>query len=356
MTRGTVGENKNLVAEPRRKQSMSVTPERRITPPSTHGLSIHSLVNTVDRSMDIPSLRVEAAERSASSLSTTSQISMSSTKGNVLDNVYSPIATFLVKTGLGLMVGMSLIVLLIGDDLIVYISQIFGFMLIFVMVFAASCGGYLWWMSWVHEAVNLNIHSTIMLLVTCLGSEVISSLVGRMVDVGNFESLPIDVSFYAVHTVTLFCLFAGLVHQKGTSAIFAHETCIFVSLTVVLHYASASVFSKVLPSFLCCQIVYGSCLLAMCISLVLLKNQPSISLVAVRRLIRTSMHSKKDSMPASYAGRRFSNVSLMSNVSSIRPKNSITDQSSFSGYHVCTSFNSHWNNIELLCCKHIIRQ
>ena len=312
--------------------NMSLTPERRITPPGTHGLSVHSLVNaggTQERLTEIPSLRVEAAERSASSLST---LSRTSSRGNTLDNVYSPIATLLVKVGVGSMVSLSLFVLMLGDGAIAAFSQLIGFVMIFLAIFAVSCGGYLWWMSWVHDAVKLNIHSSMMLFLACVCSEVISSVANHMIDMGN--SLPGDLSFYTIHTLTLFCLFAGLVHQKGTSAMFSHESCIFVCLTVVMHYTSALIFSRILPSFLYCLIVYGSCFLAMCISLIFLKHQPGISLVGLRRMIRTSIHSKKDILPPSYAGRRFSNVSLMSNISSIRPKNSVTDQSSLSGYQV----------------------
>ena len=310
---------------------MSLTPERRITPPGSHGLSVHSLVNNtplLDRYMEIPSVRVDPAERSQSSLS---QVSHASGKGNVLDSVYSPIATMLVKAGVGLMIFLSLLVLVVGDNLILHLSQLFGFIAVFVLAFTVSCGGYLWWMSWVHEAIKLDIHSTLMMLLACAISEVVSTVANHLLDFGQFESLPIDLSFYAVHTTSLFFLFASLVHQRGSAAMFSHETCIFVCLTVVMHYTSASIFSKLLPSFLYCQIVYGSCLLAMCISLILLKHQPSISLVALRRIIRTSIHSKRDVMPASYSGRRFSNASLMSSMSSIRPKTSV---SSFSGYQV----------------------
>ncbi len=318
---------------------MSLTPERRVTPPGTsHGPSVHSLVNSgglQDRYMDVPTLRVESVERSTSSLSTQSQTSLASTKGNVLDSVYSSIATFLVKFSIGSMVLVSLIVMAVGDDVVVYFSQLFGFIMIFLMMFSVSCGGYIWWMSWVHEAINLTRHSTLMMLLTFECSEVISAVANHMIDLGgHFNSIPIDLSFYAINTISLFCFFASLVHHKGTSAMFAHETCIFVAFTIVMHYTTATIFSKILPGFMYCQLVYGSCFLAMCISLVLLKNQPNISLVGLGRLIRTSMHTKRDNIfPASYAGRRFSNVSLMSNFSSIRPKTSVTDQSSFSGYH-----------------------
>ena len=331
---------------------MSLTPERRITPPgNSHGVSIQSLVNSggiQDRYTDVPSLRVETFERSTSSLSTQSQTSLASSKGNVLDSVYSPIATFLVKFSVGLMVLLSLCVMIIGDDMVIYFSQLFGFIMIFVMVFSISCGGYIWWMSWVHETVNLTRHNTLMMLLTFICSEIISTVVNHMIDLSHFDSLPIDLSFYAIHTIGLFCLFACLVHDKGVSAMFAHETCIFVALTIVMHYSTASIFSKILPRFLYCQLVYGSCFLAMCISLVLLKHQPNISLVGLRRMIRTSLHSKRDPFPASYAGRRFSNASMMSNFSSIRPKNSITDQSSFSG-HQHFQVSMTWFKDNLMC-------
>ena len=298
-----------------------------------HGPNVYSLVNSsipVERSLEVPSLRVETVDRSTSAMSSSSLATPDKNKGNVLDSVYSPIVTSLVKTGIGFMMILALFVVIIGDGLVLQISHVFGFVMLFFVSFIIGCGTYLWWVSWVHERIGITIHCVFTTFLICCVSDLVSAGANRVIDLGPFENLPIDISYYSIFTMSLFSLFASVVHQKGTSAMFSHETCVFVCITVVMHYSTWCLFSGIIPSFIHSQIVYTSCLLAMSVSLLLLKHNPTISLVALRRIIRTSIHSKKDLVPASYSGRRFSNVSSMSNMSSIRPRNSLTSQSSIS--------------------------
>lgn len=318
---------------------MSFTPERRVTPP---GITVHSLVNT-GVAQDIPSLRVEAAggERSFSSLSTSSQTSLTGSlaggKGNVLNDAYSPLATFCVNTSVGLLFMLSFVVLLLGQSTIMYLYQFTGFVITFMMVFIISFSGYLWLISWVNETLDMNTGTIIRFILGCTMSEGFSWLAYSAVISSNIP-IPWSVPFYAVHSAAMLLIFVCVLHQKGMEAVLSYETCAFVCLTIVLHYISWSLFSSVLPRLFYSMLVYGSCSLALCSARIILKYLPSISIVGLKRIIKQNLSSRKEVLPPSYAGRRFSNASIMSNVSSVRPRNSITDQSSFSGYQVNVRF------------------
>lgn len=317
---------------------MSLTPERRVTPPSVPGITVHSLVNTGVAS-DIPSLRVEAVgERSFSSLSTlstSSQTSLSGTssKGNVLNDAYSPFATFCVNTSVGILFMLAFLVILLGENTILYLYQFTGFVMIFVMVFVVSYGGYLWLISWVNETLDMSTKTIFTFVIGCVASEGLSWFAYRLAassDIGIPWSLP----FYTVHSGAMLAVFVCILHQKGIDALVSYESGAFVCLTIVLHYISWSLFSLVLPRLFYSMLVYGSCSFALCSARILLKYLPAISIVGLKRVIKQNLYSKKDVVPPSYAGRRYSNASVMSNVSSVRPRNSITDQSSYSGYQV----------------------
>ena len=303
---------------------MSVPSEQRQTP------TVHSVVNNQSFSfLDIPSFQID--NRSSSALSSTSQISAVSTdKGQAPNEAYFALVSRAIQVCLAGMIVLALTVQVIGHGPILRIAEILGFMLIFLGSFLISLIVYLWWSSWTRVVIGLDSYRTLKVYCICCLSEFVATLSNYVVDLGPLEHSPIDVAFYGVLTLLLFSLFSSVIHERGVAAMFNHETMFFVSLTVTLHFIMTCLFENILPSFIYSQIVYSSCFLALSICLLLAKYHSYFSMATIGQFVHTSIHGQKNLLPPTYSGRRFSNVSVLSNMSSVHPRNSLTSQSSFS--------------------------
>ena len=294
----------------------------------------------------LPLLRVEEEDRSVSTTSMISQQSLHvvNTPGKLLDNEYSTLGTWLAGGAVALLVLLAASTLVFGSWLLMEVSQLFGYIFIFVFAFLVSSGSYMWWFTWMREPVAMNTNRVIQLYAICCLSELVAVTGSMVVDLGPIEYLPVDLSFYSVLIVSLMALFSGTIHEKGLAAMLSAEVTSFVALTAVLHVSTFCLFESFLPEILYCQIPYMGCFFTFSLGLVLVKYHPNLSLATLRRIVRTSIqHSNANMLPTGF-NRRMSTISLMSNLSSVYPRNSVTSQSSLSGFQSMVS-TKHSNTI-----------
>lgn len=278
----------------------------------------------------LPLLRVEGEDRSASATSLLSYQSLQ-IPGKLLDSDYSTLGTWLAGGAVAVLALLAASTLALGTWFLMEVSQLFGYVFVFVLTFLVSSGAYMWWFTWMREPVSMDRRRVVQSYAVCCLSELAAAVGNLVVDLGPMESLPIDPSFYCIHAVSLLALFSGVVHEKGLAAIFSREVTSFVALTMVLHASTFCLFKSFLPELLYCQIPYVACFFALSLGLLLVKYHPNLSLATLRRIVRTSLqHGHNQMLPPGFT-RRMSTISVLSNMSSVYPRNSVTSQSSGGG-------------------------
>lgn len=283
--------------------------------------TVHNVINQSTAFLDIPNLRIE--DRSGSALSSISG-------GSVHDSP-TALPKWLVKALIIAMILIAVITQLLGQSVLFKITELMGFVLLFVGAFLLIAAIYYWWGMFAKDLIGINTSNVIKIYTVSCVSEVIATLSNYVVDLGLvLEASPIDIAFYFVFSLSLFSLFSSLIHRNGVASMFSQETTAYVGLTLISHYTLSSVFSDVLPSFLYSQLVYTSCLFALSISLLVVKYPKYFTLGAFRRFIRVSVTRGGGggaTLLGGVGGRRFSTVSLASS-SNAPHRSSLTSQSS----------------------------
>ena len=246
---------------------MALTPERR---PSTGSSTDLSISNPLQRRRYSRAYQPPPLEKTAKGIMVRVQEEpfegkTEETPGEVLNPEASKFGNFMAKVGL---IGLTLLGLaasVVGHTPLVAAVQLLGFLVAFSGILGLYVGLFLWWGSWSHASVQLNVKTVFTLYGVSLLCDVFARAVMMYV---NIPDLPFEASYYILVGTLLFFVLPLFVHKDGLNGMFSQEMCVYVGLTIFLDYCSVSMFDYIVPSFLLTQVVCASTFLGLTVSLI----------------------------------------------------------------------------------------
>ncbi len=316
---------------------MSSTPERRDSSSSVASLqSVKNLVfgssrrysraydqPIVQSTLKGPKVRVEMED------GTTIDPLANSRSGMVLNPEAAAFGSLVAKVCVGVLSAFALGVSLVNKTTLMAASQLFGFMFMFVVIFAVSVGLYLWWSTSNRETVPLTIKSLSYLYMSSILSSLVSQVLSSYAAIPIASSLPQEASYFVFLSTMLFISVSLLVHRDSLNGMFSQEACIFVGLSLVLDFIAMCLFGDILPALIYTKL--APCSMLMGASLSLAGNIfPNLSPSAMYRVLRQSQVQQQQ-RPASSVGYlgRPKRASEMSMDSSLFPRTSVSSASSY---------------------------
>ena len=247
--------------------------------------------------------------------------------GKVLNPEASLLGNLLAKVGVASLAILGVVVSILGSTPLLAASQLFGFIFLLLTTFAICCGLYLWWGSWHHRAVVLDVNKVLVIYAICSSSDILARLMCAFTRVPVTENLPFEASYFLLLGALLYFEFSFFAHGDGLNAMFAKETNIFVGLTLMLNLSAICLFGPILPSFILPQLIYTSALLGLTLSLMGHKF-PHLSPSAFYWALSHQQAFRKGAIIARVGGggnnmgRKMSTSSMASTNSSVRPRSS----------------------------------
>ena len=177
------------------------------------------------------------------------------------------LGSMVAKGTLGLIAAVGILAGILDKASLQVISQLFGFMLMYVATFMACTGSFYWWGGISMNKVKLTIKKIIIIYFICVSSDVVARMISAFTDIPPTSPVPADTSYFISFATLLLFIFSLLVHSEGVNAMFSQESVIFVTCTVVLNFTSICLFREVLPHLLLPQMVYVGVLLGLSLSL-----------------------------------------------------------------------------------------
>ncbi len=191
---------------------------------------------------------------------------------------------YVAKVTLGGLTLAGVLASLCGKASLEALSQLFGFLVMFLGIFIACVGCFYWW----GTTNKLNIHLSVRKVVSiyCLGicGDTVSRLISIFTAVPPTSPIPADASYFISLATILLFGFSLLVHRDGLNAMFSQESVLFVACTMALNFSATCLFRNLLPLFLIPHVVYVGLMLGMSFSLVNYRF-PSLSLSRIYRIL-----------------------------------------------------------------------
>lgn len=176
---------------------------------------------------------------------------------------FDALGGLLAKVALGCLTLAGALVSLAGKASLEAASQLFGFMLLFVLTFAACTGAFYWWGGSSKRKVTLTVNKVIHIYLLCISAEILARIIAFFTAVPASSGVPTDIGYFLSLATLLLFVFSVFVHKDGLNAMFSQESVLFVACTLALNFSSTCLFSDVLPRLVLPQMVYAALLLGL---------------------------------------------------------------------------------------------